>query len=179
MPHTQQDLPAKPTATSPAIDDATAGWKTYRNEEFGFGVQYPPTWIVTEKRVTEGSSSLYISNFELDFTEQYFLLPERDSTYIWISVDAVDVRRYPYIREDFEKREKSFLLDGARTTRVEHENIGKVNTSPDYKPRRETGKAVTITTIKDDTHYIIELVPFDTPYVALFNQILSTFRFLD
>jgi hypothetical protein len=37
-----------PTFTPrPAVTDPTAGWKTYRNEEYGFEFKYPYNWSVT------------------------------------------------------------------------------------------------------------------------------------
>ncbi len=40
-------LQATPTAEGPGevIGDETAGWKTYRNEEYGYEVKYPEDWI--------------------------------------------------------------------------------------------------------------------------------------
>lgn len=38
-----------PTPTPTSTPDETADWKTYTNEEYGFEVKYPDSWIIDEK----------------------------------------------------------------------------------------------------------------------------------
>lgn len=45
---TQQNHPAGSTTTSPSLDDSTASWKTYHNENYGIIFKYPDSLNITE-----------------------------------------------------------------------------------------------------------------------------------
>lgn len=55
--------------------DETAGWKTYRNEEYGFEFEYPNDWIITE---TSGAVNLS----DYDIYDPRFPRGNRDGTKI-------------------------------------------------------------------------------------------------
>lgn len=60
--HGLQNYDIKSTNSEPAnkqISDETANWKTYRNEKYGFEVQYPPDWEAKEIK-TGGQIIFYI-----------------------------------------------------------------------------------------------------------------------
>ena len=46
QPEQQQAVPSVTDDASPSVSppDATANWKTYRNEEYGFEFEYPNNW---------------------------------------------------------------------------------------------------------------------------------------
>lgn len=67
-------LPPSPTIiitpeSTPSAE--TTNWKTYRNEEFGFGFKYPPTWLLEE--ITEDGLRISHSSEPSFLTDSNFI----------------------------------------------------------------------------------------------------------
>lgn len=52
-------LPSVLAAPSPQEAMDTSAWKTYRNEEYGFEVKYPPDWYYSGGRRVEKGGYVY------------------------------------------------------------------------------------------------------------------------
>ena len=170
---TQKEAPSQVAEVkSPDVitQDETASWQTYRNEEFGFEMEYPEDWIVNvdtlASRVDEISR---IDEIRSSRTESFITISEMDPENLsfdeWIGL--VSLLADPPLPRPV--GEYATFINGVRAYRFD--------SYPSDRPFAEISE----TFIESPTNRIFNLnatsaVKEDREVV---NQILSTFRFIE
>lgn len=153
-------LSPTPTPTPTPTPDPTADWKTYRNEEYGYKIKYPPNWKIDFKEnklfvcaskwregLPEGEMCLQIESKE-KLTDLDSFIKEYQS-------------RDPTGHGQITKQEM-YLLDKIEATKLTATTALGIDVN-------------IIFAVKDECAYIIIFHDFDEDH----EQILSTFRFLE
>ena len=177
------------------VEDETADWKTYRNEAYGFEVKYPHSW----------GDICHEEDFATHFATQCYILiepkqPEWEEEGILLMIDF-----YP---PEFgaEIAERGFvplainIIENSQGLAVEDFYFSLVKDFEEYKTKEEfKEQRVTIHRVGDITYYQglmpwgprLTIFPLDSVFLEfydrglnpkdekVFNQILSTFRFLE
>jgi hypothetical protein len=154
-PQSQVLVSPKLTAT-PLVKDETDDWKTYRNEEYGFEVKYPPVWSYNEGPLP------YTFYFGNGGSPQY-------QVGIWITptsnIDKTD------------QQCKAIVLAGKSGWRCESESWS------DEENGVKTGyivKSIRIEVENDGKFYFFDVAASEQNALerfSFFDQMLSTFKF--
>lgn len=150
----------------------TSNWKTYRNEEYGFELKYPENFLFQARN----KSQIYLSNFDFDPEREYFYFPEKDSVLISMYFEDAITEN---LRDLFDKKNKNFMLGGSKASR-EVAKEGDLIFLEGSKVRAQgilTG--ISVSTVKGDTFYSFDINPYNSLYENIYNQILSTFKFIE
>lgn len=142
-------------------EDKTATWQIYSNKEYGYEIKYPVDWHFEEEAATK------IVGF-FDKEEKEFILIGIDTGFS--SIDEVVAEKEKTFEEE--------VMDG-RVSLLKEKIIGP-----------ESGYKIITTDLKDNSAFdataiffkegkvciIVYLMP---KYLEVFDEMLSTFRFLD
>ncbi|MBU0466463.1 MAG: hypothetical protein KKF39_02175, partial [Nanoarchaeota archaeon] len=172
-----------PTPTSPI--EETANWKVYRNEEYGFEVKYPEDWFIADGKFEKAWAS-ELNSFQLIFarSKEDIEIAFHEGkltplTHGWYELN-VYVEERSFIEEGVNilslasKREQCQVIDfsGVRASRCLWKGVNEIgdrlgpNIGFDYKGRKWI---ISWPTLLEDTF----------EYDPVYDQILSTFQFLD
>ncbi len=163
----------------PEEEDEFANWKTYQNEEYGFEFKYP-----NDFKIREGGTPL-----ETPKTFEIYPIDERystDNSSHFITTSLYLTARYPYERVlstyDIIYSDGQYSSDrvsiqeikvGGKKAITFEINLGWIG--KDYKGRNNAMYTKVIIERDKYTYSFSAIEDFKT----IFNQILSTFKFLD
>lgn len=148
-------VPTK-TQISPTLDE-TANWKTYTNTKLNFSVRYPETWVFKE---SSAGSDFAPSENLLSVSQSEIFSP------IFIFVKSVD--NFDLSTQTLDQyQEKAITVGGINTKRVSGitKQGGQAARRFTGVKMKNNGKTYGIITVGDS-------------YIDIFDQILSTFKFL-
>lgn len=163
-----------PKAT-PAVVDGTVGWKTYKEETAGFEIKYPENWFL--QGPTSEDQSVY---FKSD--ESFGAGSEPIKYFVFATVTK---RADSTSFADFATRGLSGKIkSGFKYTKETINGYSVYRT--ESLPARPSYSLSTFITRDEKSFVLLSLVPFDRQepfegqekYVSIFDQILSTFKFL-
>lgn len=137
--------------TPPASTATTSGFKTYRNEEWGFEFEYPEGWKVAE--------NVY-DNYYIQFN--LILLPETGIHHEEPVIVNIDLPEYP---------EKAFKNLDKTTENVAVDGVKGVKYVYDWNDD-------TITAIILPLGKYSMILGSNDHYTELFDQVITSFRFL-
>lgn len=168
----QAHLP-RPTPTPVVATNPETGWQKYTNTRYGYSLEYPSDWKVT---VGTGDDS------EPETVSQIRLSPAsfaKNETLMWVRAsqtyykDTIDLsKNLGNCRPNSEcitiYSKNNSTLDGTSALRYTHSQLGP-------------GQVLTVDALKNGHIYSLDLErPEDSQEnVKIFDQILSTFKFLD
>ncbi len=163
-------------------EDNVADWETYINEEHGFEVRHPKDWIVKENVGINFGEEKEVEEakiFKIGFTVNHY----QDKSELWgneeesLSLDDWVSKTFEPLQEGESIKNIIFGEDDYKGVSVEkYKAVGVIAIVPYiFTQRGESiyeiiGEVPTLPT---------SLVPTDYDYYEVFNQILSTFRFLN
>ena len=164
----------EPVATESSEVDPTANWKTYTNTKSGFEFKYPTDWDTYQPVVEGGVLRLYVApkNTINEISDMY----GRGGGFgggKFFTFTISEVEEIPnYKSDEYEKiTSNSFMLSSLKTIRYFKEALQSM-------PGFDAGdKTETVVFQKDGKNYLISLI--DYQYKTVFDQILSTFKFLE
>ncbi len=159
----QQEV-VKPTPIS--APDETANWKTYINTKLGYSLKYPPDWGLRECPKDcdggEGTQLLSpdISNVRGDvggYLKHYSI--------------GIDKQQFEFPTEEFSITEE--VINNMTVTR--HLEGGKGGIGGEFVVFKENNKRIVL----NFTPYTTDFPdPLEDKFYAVFNQVLSTFEFI-
>lgn len=152
------------------LEDETANWQTYRNEELGFSLRYPSDWqIVNDALAREKRATIFRENLQINNDK----VPENPRLYLWVNPIGFGMPG---------------ALDIQYTLALSGDKSIKVVERTKFLPHKEGLSNVDgVTAISTGTTrlgvnsyaFFFQFSEGGKDYEPTFNQILSTFRFLE
>ncbi|MBM4401907.1 MAG: hypothetical protein FJ044_01545 [Candidatus Cloacimonetes bacterium] len=162
-----------PEASPSPIVDETANWKTYTDPVHSFSLKYPPLWQITKGN--EHAPSIPSNMAEI--------------TKLQSGVGTIDVSIIPWhnnLKKDLREELSSFISRYFGETDVSYESTklgGETALQGSYlQVAFGSQTKVILTAIEKGDYVLFFQTQFDTEdpsRLAVYNQILSTFKFLD
>ena len=166
------ETPAEPT-TAPVVEDETKDWKTYTETVHSFSLEYPSSWQVAKGN--EHAPSIPSSMTEIIKLQS--------------KVGTIDVSIIPWhnnLKKDLREELSSFISSYFGETEVSYESTQldkQAALRGSYLQSAMGSQTKVILTAVEKGDYVLFLqTQFDiedSSRLGLYNQILSTFKFLD
>jgi len=173
QPAVSQSVINQPVVNQPitTISDETAGWQTYKNEQYGFEIKYPGDWHVYPP-VLQGMDIVGFSNLSEEEAQAKQESGDVTNTYS-LTVKIINGQIDDWLKA---QQEFSGAIDFLKEKIIIGENEGyKISGTLEDK------KGFSKVFFTREKVYLIEtLFPEKCRYeeCEIFNQILSTFRFI-
>ncbi len=167
------DSESTPVVSTPQKSDDTADWENWRNEYYGYEIKYPSDWDVITTTNDINQSGIIFSSSDKEVKEI-----SASGPYIVKGVevtvqcnDDLILREMPEWADRFFSEEQ-ITIGGVETTKSVYDNL----LDKDY------GMVIDILFNKGNNWYIITCYPAgpkQQDYIETFNQMLSTFEFIN
>ena len=154
--------------TGEIIKDETSDWKTYRNEEYEFEVKYPNNWEISRR-----------ASFVADFRHQ-----EMEKNHACISIRFEEFLGSS-IEEHLKKQGDQYTLSKVKCLEEEKFTLVSIDGKEALRCEDLPDPFPTTAILLSTNNFIYHIEKIDTEICRnfdtekVFNQILSTFRFLD
>ncbi|MBI3379331.1 hypothetical protein HY029_01090 [Candidatus Gottesmanbacteria bacterium] len=162
------------TITSSPTPDLMANWKTYSNSKLNFSAKYPPKWFITEYQAGIGIGQNSLGSIAL-YDSLATQMKSSDKA-IFISVAKINKN---WSLDQWAKETKETL---GLTTKIRDEYIDSIpalRVSGEFDFPKGNSKVIYVFTKKNEMGWIIYTIPKSGSPIPEFDQILSTFKFLD
>lgn len=144
-----------PAATVPT--DETASWKTYTSDRYKYSIKYPPLWSLKRTAV------VYYPEIEVErVTLQH---PNYSSNFVYVDMEARE-DDWPGIEPNTFGDAHEYTFAGIKSYRRS------------FRSTQNGGQEI-VYFQRGRNYFTFQLVDDRKEFTDLFNQILSTFRFLD
>ncbi|OGM23145.1 hypothetical protein A2961_02085 [Candidatus Woesebacteria bacterium RIFCSPLOWO2_01_FULL_39_21] len=179
-----QIRPVPTTFPTPTVD-VTENWKTYKNEKYGFQVNYPTDWIYKEKKEEDLAKSKKTSIIQFSPGLVFNINPGV------FSIQLHEIEADLTLREFIDTFICQTSPEGSNCSNIS-EDINGFSTKNglaankiEYHPKLQFAESLVFK--KGGTFFELE-INFEKPYYEgvsvderrkMFDQILSTFRFLN
>lgn len=152
-------LPTQTLSPTPT-PDPTANWKMYKNEKYGFGFKYPENWRITNDTTTKGEIEFYddTKKIKISFRKN---ANQKTLNELWKEKSCYGDKPFVFCSSNF----TDIRTITAINTQI-YWHIGEDKIATAFIPKLAESLIIEITTYS----------PVDN---QTFDQILSTFKFLD
>ena len=183
---TQQATDTLPGSTKPLMNERKANaivWKTYTNEKLGFSFEYPETWLKEDKETEVINLSGAVTEIDLNFVEPV----SETSLLVACHLAPKGMALYQYAEEQFRAKKGWYAKDAKEI------NVGGKKAIQAFTSLQTNGKGgalnqslrLIIVDMVDKQQTGEIQLQFKTALaneeaeVAMFNQLLSGFKFID
>jgi len=151
------------------VEDETASWKTYRNEEYGYEIRYPSEWIIIKE---DPKFVVFADEEETKIQKEKQAGEIRCSAGVWLYDNDEGLSLYDWVVNKWGEPEKRYL---GKISKVEINNLEGI------KYEFESMGLETNVLFSKNNKVIDIQTTFDgcTDLQTIFNQMLSTFRFIE
>jgi len=159
-----------PAEVSSPTPDPTANWKTYTNDEFKFSLKYPNSWDI-KMLGSNNSKTLIIAPQDI-----IAKLPDGGfggGSFLTLSINFYDQP------QSIPKSDKSWLIGQVSSTTIDYKPAQRYTAQvlQDFPGFAKGDLVDTVIVKNNDLYFKIDFMKKE--YKTIFNQILSTFKFME
>ncbi len=158
-----QPLTPSPTVSKP---DETANWKTYRNAKLGFSLQYPEEWHEPKETILSTKTMIEFDGIEISVGVSYDQNLQRELTYKEVIKQYSNGKKDPAL----------ITINGQSAAYLKMRDEDLIPPKPNPFNLVSLQKGSTVYTIFQPLSMTLKEQNNEQ---RIFNQILSTFRFLN